>query len=125
MKRPAARHSYRIECFVVSLLLVSIQATNTIAQQRKPTLIAVTPPMGWNSWDSYGTTLNEETIKANANWIAKNLKRFGWEYVVVDEGWYLANLNANDDSHVRFEMDGYGRYVPVPARFPSAGKDFT
>jgi hypothetical protein len=81
--------------------------------------------MGWNSWDSYGRTLNEESIKANANWMAKNLKRFGWEYVVVDEGWYLANLNANDDSHVRFEMDEYGRYVPVQARFPSAGKEPT
>jgi hypothetical protein len=81
--------------------------------------------MGWNSWDSYGRTLNEESIKANAKWLAQNLKRFGWEYVVVDEGWYLANLNANDDSHVRFEMDAFGRYVPVPARFPSAGKDLT
>ncbi len=109
---------YRSICFGALFLLLLTPAT--LAQQ-----IAATPPMGWNSWDSYGRTLNEETIKANANWIAKNLKRFGWEYVVVDEGWYLANLNANDDSHVRFEMDGYGRYVPVPARFPSAGKDFT
>jgi hypothetical protein len=81
--------------------------------------------MGWNSWDSYGRTLNEESIKANAKWLAKNLKRFGWEYVVVDEGWYLANLKQNDDSHVVFEMDEYGRYVPVPARFPSAGKNRT
>jgi hypothetical protein len=76
--------------------------------------------MGWNSWDSYGRTLNEESIKANALWMARNLKRYGWQYVVVDEGWYLANLNANDDRNVRFEMDSYGRYVPVPARFPSA-----
>jgi hypothetical protein len=77
--------------------------------------------MGWNSWDSYGRTLNEESIKANALWIARKLKRYGWQYVVVDEGWYLANLNANDDRKVRFEMDSFGRYVPVTARFPSAG----
>lgn len=81
--------------------------------------------MGWNSWDSYGRTLNEESIKANAKWLAENLKRFGWEYVVVDEGWYLENLQVNDTSNVRFQMDGYGRYVPVPARFPSAGKELT
>ncbi len=93
-----------------------------IAPNRK---IAQTPPMGWNSWDSYGRTLNEESIKANAKWIAKNLKKFGWQYVVVDEGWYLANLKKNDDSHVLFEMDEYGRYVPVPARFPSAGNTRT
>jgi alpha-galactosidase len=81
--------------------------------------------MGWNSWDSYGRTLNEESIKANAKWMAQNLKRFGWEYVVVDEGWYLDNLDARSNvKNARYEMDGYGRYVPVPARFPSAGKDF-
>jgi len=95
------------------------------AQSRRPQIIAPTPPMGWNSWDSYGRTLNEESIKSNALWIARNLKQYGWEYVVVDEGWYLANLNANDDSHVRFEMDEYGRYVPVLARFPSAGTKLT
>jgi alpha-galactosidase len=81
--------------------------------------------MGWNSWDSYGRTLNEQSIKANALWIARNLKRYGWQYVVVDEGWYLADLNANDDRHVRFEMDASGRYLPVPARFPSAGTNPT
>lgn len=82
--------------------------------------------MGWNSWDSYGRTLNEESIKANARWMAQHLKQFGWQYVVVDEGWYLANLEANgDDQRVRFEMDDTGRYLPVPGRFPSAGKDFT
>jgi alpha-galactosidase len=82
--------------------------------------------MGWNSWDAYGRTLNEQSIKASAQWMAQHLKRFGWEYVVVDEGWYLANLDANgNDSHTRFEMDAFGRYVPEPARFPSAGTDFS
>jgi hypothetical protein len=58
--------------------------------------------------------------------MAQRLKQFGWEYVVVDEGWYLTNLDAKgNDKHTRFELDAYGRYVPVPARFPSAGKDFT
>lgn len=82
--------------------------------------------MGWNSWDSYGRTLNEESIKANALWLARNLKRFGWEYVVVDEGWYLSNLDASGSAdHSTYQMDDYGRYVPVPARFPSAGKSLT
>ena len=82
--------------------------------------------MGWNSWDSYSRTLDEQSIKANARWLARNLKRFGWEYVVVDEGWYLANLDSRGDaSQARFQMDEFGRYVPVPARFPSAGKNFS
>ena len=110
--------------FCLLLLLFSCLAIAN-GQRRSKKTVAQTPPMGWNSWDSYGRTLNEESIKANANWIARNLKKYGWEYVVVDEGWYLANLKANDDSHVVFEMDEYGRYVPVPARFPSAGKSRT
>jgi len=105
---------------IAVIALASCVSFTVHSQSQRPTILAPTPPMGWNSWDSYGRTLNEESIKANALWIARNLKRYGWQYVVVDEGWYLANLNANDDRNVRFEMDSYGRYVPVPARFPSA-----
>jgi len=108
------------------LLLMLFQGLTSQAQTRRPDVIAQTPPMGWNSWDSYGRTLNEESIKANALWMAQHLKRFGWQYVVVDEGWYLADLESNgNDNHVRFVMDKYGRYVPDRARFPSAGNDFT
>jgi len=82
--------------------------------------------MGWNSWDAYSRTLDEEKIKATASYMADHLRKFGWEYVVVDEGWYLSNLDAKGSvEHVRFQLDSYGRYVPVPARFPSAGKEFT
>lgn len=95
------------------------------SRARRP-IIAGTPPMGWNSWDCYGRTLNEEGIRANARWLARNLKRFGWEYVVVDEGWYLSNLDPRGNaSEARFQMDEFGRYVPVPARFPSAGKNLS
>jgi hypothetical protein len=116
------------QVFLIFLVLVAhcpVAMPRTPPPRRaKP--VAVTPPMGWNSWDAYGRTLNEESIKANARWMAQHLKRFGWEYVVVDEGWYLANLDARGNvKNTRFEMDAYGRYVPVPARFPSAGKDFT
>jgi alpha-galactosidase len=113
-------------CVIFFLFVVHSHAATPYPQPRRAELIAATPPMGWNSWDSYGRTLNEGSIKASAKWMARHLKRFGWEYIVVDEGWYLANLDANgNDNHTRFEIDAYGRYVPVPARFPSAGKDFT
>ena len=89
-------------------------------------ILAATPPMGWNSWDSYGRTLNEAAIKANARWMARRLKPFGWEYVVIDEGWYLENPEANEDKNKpRFDIDSFGRYVPGAARFPSAGANRT
>lgn len=81
--------------------------------------LAPTPPMGWNSWDSYGQTITEAQFKANADWMAKYLKKSGWQYVVVDEGWYLQNPTA-DPKDYKFQMTGDGRFVPDPGRFPSA-----
>jgi len=46
-------------------------------------------PMGWNSWDSYGLTITEDQFKANVAWFNQHLKQYGWQYVVIDEGWYL------------------------------------
>ena len=47
-------------------------------------MTAKTSPMGWNSWDCWGAAVTEETVRANADYMAKFLKPFGWEYVVVD-----------------------------------------
>jgi hypothetical protein len=78
--------------------------------------------MGWNSWDSYGRTITEAQIRANADWMAKNLKRFGWTYVVVDEGWYVLNPEAEPKDY-KFQLSVDGRFTPAPARFPSAAAD--
>lgn len=86
--------------------------------------LALTPPMGWNSYDSYGTTVKESDVKANALWLAHHLKRYGWEYVVVDMEWFVTNPTPSGnskDSH--FVMDEYGRYLPAPNRFPYASGD--
>ena len=82
-------------------------------------LLAPTPPMGWNSWDSYGQTITEAPFRANAAWMSKHLKRFGWQYVVVDEGWYILNPSA-DPTEFHHAMSDDGRFIPAPARFPSA-----
>ncbi len=89
---------------------------------------APTPPMGWNSWDCYGPTVVESEVKANADYMAKNLKKFGWEYIVVDIRWYVENDKAggyNENDPV-FVMDEYGRLIPALNRFPSsaAGNGF-
>ena len=84
-------------------------------------MIARTPPMGWNSWDCYGAAVTEETVRANADYMAQYLKPFGWEYVVVDIQWSRAN--ARDHGYEPFTdlaMDEFGRLVPAVNRFPSA-----
>ena len=44
--------------------------------------------MGWNSWDSYGLTIDEADFKANATVLA-GLRAHGWSYAVIDQGWYM------------------------------------
>ncbi len=89
---------------------------------------AQTPPMGWNSWDCYGPTVTEQEVKANADYMAAHLKKYGWEYVVVDIRWYIANDKAGgyNEKDAIFVMDEYGRYQPAENRFPSSagGKGF-
>ena len=84
--------------------------------------IAAKPPMGWNSWDSYGLTVTQSEFQANAEWMAQHLLKFGWEYAVVDEGWYLPNPEAKPGGF-QFTMDANGRYTPALNRFPLAEKD--
>ena len=86
---------------------------------------AVTPPMGWNSYDYYDTTVNEEQIKANADYLAAHLKEYGWEYVVVDIAWYSYDAGTQRDNHQyipfwKLEIDEYSRLLPCPDRFPSS-----
>ncbi|WP_339884084.1 glycoside hydrolase family 27 protein [Polaribacter vadi] len=90
---------------------------------------AKTPSMGWNSWDCYGPTVEEHEVKANADYMAENLKEFGWEYIVVDIRWFVENDKAGgyNQTDPRYVLDEYGRYLPAVNRFPSAkdGKGFT
>jgi hypothetical protein len=83
---------------------------------------APTPPMGWNSWDCYGPTVVESEVKANADYMAANLKKFGWEYIVIDIRWYVDNDKAHgyNEKDPSFVMDEFGCFMPSPVRFPSA-----
>lgn len=90
--------------------------------------LAPTPPMGWNSWDCFGLDVTEQEVKQNAEFMAKNLKEFGWEYVVVDLGWYAPGVTTKNykQKNIPLITDEYGRLIPVEERFPSSvnGKGF-
>jgi hypothetical protein len=89
---------------------------------------AATPPMGWNSWDCFGPTVTESEVKANADYMSAYLKRAGWEYIIVDIRWSVANDHSNgyNQTDPEFNIDPYGRLLPAVNRFPSAanGKGF-
>ncbi|MGA3133700.1 MAG: glycoside hydrolase family 27 protein [Terracidiphilus sp.] len=81
--------------------------------------LALTPPLGWNSWDSYGLTIDEEKFRENATVLA-SLQQFGWKYAVIDEGWYMANPDGKGLEQKKYLWNGDGLLIPVPSRFPSA-----
>ncbi|HLZ89513.1 MAG TPA: glycoside hydrolase family 27 protein [Puia sp.] len=113
-------------------LLLLLVVTGVRAQ------VAVKPPMGWNSYNCFGSAVHEDEVKANADYMAQNLARYGWQYIVVDFLWSYDNppgslignpfqLRLQDGSYVPWlAMDEWGRLQPHVDKFPSAfgGKGF-
>lgn len=74
-------------------------------------LLGLTPPMGWNSWNTFTWNINEELIKETADiMVSSGLKDAGYEYVVIDDCWSLKQRDEN------------GRLVPDPEKFPNGMK---
>ncbi len=84
-------------------------------------MLAHHPPLGWNSWDCFGTSVTEEEVLANATVMAERLLPHGWDTVVVDIAWYDPDAKAHGyNPEPRVELDAYGRQMPATNRFPSA-----
>lgn len=81
--------------------------------------------MGWNSWDCFATTVTEQQVRAQADYMATHLARFGWKYIVVDIQWYEPNATgfAYRDG-AELVLDAFGRLLPAKNRFPSCAAGF-
>jgi len=97
----------------VSLAVVSLAPAHLPAQGLVPG-----PPMGWNSWDSYGLTITEDQFKANATVLA-SLRQYGWTYAVIDEGWFAADPDGAKVEDKHYLWNENGLLIPAPNRFPS------
>ena len=106
---------------------------------------AVTPPMGWNSYDAYYGTVTETQFIKEVDVIAKRLLPFGYEYAVLDYCWFNPGpkgwdpnkwvtfdvdhfrTNASHNLYEGLAIDQYGRAIPALNRFPSSdgGKGFS
>lgn len=92
------------------------------------TLLAPTPPMGWNSWNSFATTITETQALEVAGIMADKLLPFGYDVFTIDIQWYEPGATSYDYSPTpQTTLDFWGRAVPAPNRFPSAadGAGFT
>lgn len=73
---------------------VVMTATNALGSDQRTVRfkvgdeIALTPPMGWNSWNCWGKTVSQERVMASARAMRdKGLINYGWTYINIDDGW--------------------------------------
>ena len=92
------------------MLLIAFCLAGISAPGQKFEQLALTPPMGWNSWNKFAKNVNEELIRETADAMATNrMKAAGYQYVNIDDCW-------------QGERDRNGNIQPDPARFPSGIK---
>ena len=116
--------------------LTAVFATTPAARGQ----VAQTPPMGWDSYDSYGAFVNQSEVVSEANYMAANLKQYGFKYIIVDYDWawtqaqqgafgsgttgsgYLQQTfttrNGVTTATPPLEMNSNGQLLPDPTRFP-------
>lgn len=89
--------------------------------------LALRPPMGWNSWNSFATTITEAQARETAKIMADRLLPFGYDIFTVDIQWYEPEASSYEyNGNPVPAMDGHGRLIPAANRFPSSagGKGF-
>jgi alpha-galactosidase len=80
-------------------------------KRRKFMPLAQLPPMGWNSWNTFGWQINEQLILEMADLMAsQGYREAGYEYLVIDDCWSLRERGKD------------GRIVPDPEKFPHGMK---
>jgi alpha-galactosidase len=110
--------------FAVALLWVLLCSASAQDVRSDRKALAAKPPMGWNSWDCFGTTVQESEVKANADYMASRLRKYGWQYIVVDIQWSDPKAKAHGyRPNADLAIDAYGRLIPAVNRFPSATDD--
>jgi alpha-galactosidase len=94
--------------FALACLLVSLFSAGEVRAWDNG--VALTPPMGWNSWNKFGCKVSEDLLKSMADgMISSGMKDAGYEYVVIDDCWQVSR-------------DADGNIVPDAKNFPSGMK---
>lgn len=123
-------------CFLTLTALVACVTPLMFGQGALPLAapleVAPTPPMGWNSYDYFGSWVTEAEFLAEVDFMREHLLADGWNYAVIDYLWAnpTGGTSVRPDNNGRpqdtLAMDAYGRLLPAVNRFPSAagGKGF-
>ena len=101
------RNSGKTIFFAILFHLISAACLNAADDWDE---LAQTPPMGWNSWNTFRLEINEDLVKGIADtFVEKGLKDAGYEYIVIDDGWQI-------------DRDENGNIIADPNKFPSGIK---
>ncbi|WP_326823337.1 glycoside hydrolase family 27 protein [Streptosporangium sp. NBC_01756] len=101
----------RTRALLTTTVLAMVAVTPAIPAQALENGVGRTPPMGWNSWNTFGCNINETLIRQTADAMVSNgMRDLGYQYVVVDDCWFDPN------------RDSAGNIQASPSRFPSGMK---
>jgi alpha-galactosidase len=100
-----------LKIITIAILLSAVSFTRSFAQKFEE--LALTPPMGWNSWNTFQTNINEQMLRDMVDaYVSSGMKDAGYTYFVLDDGWMAMERDAN------------GSLVADPKKFPSGMKAF-
>lgn len=105
------RRLARLLAVTAAALMLSATAPHQPVAQAAPGSPAVTPPLGWNSWNSFGCGVTEDMVRQAADaMVSSGMRDAGYEYVVVDDCWFDP------------QRDAQGNLRAHPTKFPSGMK---
>ena len=94
-----------------SILIILLLTISVNSKAQKFGGLAETPPLGWNSWNTFATDINEQLVKEIADkFVELGLKDAGYQYIVLDDGWMAKERDAN------------GNLIADPIKFPNGMK---
>jgi hypothetical protein len=108
--------------YLLAIIAFLLGLLSSVDAQPQKGSVAPTPPMGWNSWDAYGFTIDESQFRDNVQVLA-GMKQYGWQYAVIDEGWYMRDPFGATTADQKYLYDQNGLLLPVEARFPSSANN--
>src|SRR5690348_6195887 len=110
----------RIQLSFLCIMVIAIGGCKSKTQpEDKPAVkdeapgdqLALTPPMGWNSWNVFGRNISEAVIRETADaMVSSGLKDAGYEFLVIDDLWHGGRDSVS------------GKLFPDPQKFPSGMK---
>jgi alpha-galactosidase len=112
---------------LIFFVLFSVILNNQTSAQ--PSNKTYAPLLGWNSYNCYGSNADAKILSENLDVFIEKLKPFGYEYFVIDAGWYRHYdlkqgekwPSKGDKAHLN--IDEYGRFIPSKTLFPNDFKD--